>query len=70
MKLIKAAHDDFKRDIKQIRHEMQDSVKKLDKILPKDETDLLKKDLEKLCTNREAEAKKVIDAKEKEVKGA
>jgi ribosome recycling factor len=70
LKLIKAAYDDFKRDIKQIRHEMQDSVKKLDKILPKDETDLLKKDLEKLCTNREAEAKKVIDAKEKEVKGA
>jgi ribosome recycling factor len=70
LKLVKAAYDDFKRDIKQIRHEMQDSVKKLDKILPKDETDLLKKDLEKLCTNRESEAKKVIDAKEKEVKGA
>jgi hypothetical protein len=49
---------------------MQDSVKKLDKILPKDETELLKKDLEKLCVNREAEAKKVIDSKEKEVKGA
>jgi len=45
-------------------------VKKLDKILPKDETDLLKKDLEKLCTNREAEAKKLLDMKEKEIKGA
>ena len=49
---------------------MQDVVKKLDKILPKDETELLKKDLEKLCTNREAEAKKLIDSKEKEIKGA
>jgi hypothetical protein len=49
---------------------MQDVVKKLDKILPKDETELLKKDLEKLCTNKEAEAKKILDAKEKEVKGA
>lgn len=49
---------------------MQDVIKKLDKILPKDETELLKKDLEKLCTNKEAEAKKVIDSKEKEIKGA
>ena len=70
LKQIKSAHEDFKRDIKEIRHAMQDSVKKLDKILPKDETELLKKDLEKLCVNREAEAKKVIDSKEKEVKGA
>ena len=31
---------------------------------------MLKKDLEKLCTNKEAEAKKILDAKEKEVKGA
>ncbi len=49
---------------------MQDVIKKLDKILPKDETELLKKDLEKLCTNKEAEAKKIIDSKEKEIKGA
>ena len=70
LKQVKAAHEDFKRDIKEVRHAMQDVVKKLDKILPKDETELLKKDLEKLCTNKEAEAKKILDAKEKEVKGA
>lgn len=70
MKQVKAAHEDFKRDIKEVRHAMQEVVKKLDKILPKDETELLKKDLEKLCTNREAEAKKLIDSKEKEIKGA
>ena len=70
MKQIKAAHEDFKRDIKDVRHAMQDVVKKLDKILPKDEIELLKKDLEKLCTNREAEAKKLIESKEKEIKGA
>lgn len=70
LKQVKAAHEDFKRDIKEVRHGMQDVVKKLDKILPKDETELLKKDLEKLCTNKEAEAKKILDAKEKEVKGA
>ena len=70
LKQVNAAHEDFKRDIKEVRHAMQDVVKKLDKILPKDETELLKKDLEKLCTNKEAEAKKILDAKEKEVKGA
>jgi ribosome recycling factor len=70
LKQVKAAHEDFKRDIKEVRHGMQDVVKKLDKILPKDETELLKKDLEKLCTNKEAEAKKILDAKEKDVKGA
>ena len=70
LKQVKAAHEDFKREIKEVRHAMQDAVKKLDKILPKDETELLKKDLEKLCTNKEAEAKKLIEAKEKEIKGA
>jgi hypothetical protein len=55
--------------VKGVRHRMQDIAKKLDKILPKDETELLKKDMEKICVQREAEAKKAIDAKEKEVKG-
>jgi ribosome recycling factor len=67
---VKTALDSFKREIKEVRHAMQDVIKKLDKILPKDETELLKKDLEKLCTNKEAEAKKIIDSKEKEIKGA
>ena len=69
LKQVKQTHDDFKRDIKEIRHSMNDSVKKLDKILPKDETTLLQKDLEKLCTNCEAESKKLIETKEKEIKG-
>jgi ribosome recycling factor len=56
--------------VKEVRHAMQDVVKKLDKILPKDEVELLKKDLEKLCVARETEAKKILDAKEKEIKGA
>jgi len=70
LKQVKAAHDEFKREVKDVRHEMQDSVKKLDKILPQDDCKLLQKDLEKLVTNREAEAKKLVDAKEKEIKGA
>lgn len=70
LKQVKAAHDEFKKEVKDVRHAIQDVVKKLDKILPKDETQLLTKDLEKIVTNKEAEAKKLIDAKEKEIKGA
>lgn len=69
LKQIKSAFDDFKREIKEVRHAMQDSVKKLDKILPQDDCKLLQKDLDKLVANREVEAKKLVDAKEKEVKG-
>lgn len=69
MKQVKAASEEFKKEVKDIRHSIHDVVKKLDKILPKDETNLLTKDLEKICTGKEAEAKKVIDAKEKEIKG-
>ncbi len=70
LKQLKGAHEDFKRDVKDVRHNMQDSVKKLDKILPQDDCKLLQKDMDKLVANREGEAKKLIDAKEKEIKGA
>lgn len=70
LKLVKSALEDFKRDLKDVRHGMQDSVKKLDKILPQDECKLLQKDMDKLVANREAEAKKLMEAKEKEIKGA
>jgi hypothetical protein len=56
-------------EIKTQRHSIQDVIKKLEKILPKDETNLLQKDLDKIVTNRENEAKKILDAKEKEIKG-
>ena len=69
LKQVKSAFDDFKREIKEVRHAMQDSVKKLDKILPQDDCKLLQKDLDKLVATREADAKKLVDAKEKEVKG-
>lgn len=70
LKQVKAANEEFKRQVKEVRHAIQDVVKKLDKILPKDEINLLQKDMEKIVVAKEAEAKKVIDAKEKEIKGA
>ena len=70
LKQVKAANEDFKKEVKEVRHAIQDVIKKLDKILPKDEINLLQKDMEKIVTNKEADAKKVLDAKEKEIKGA
>lgn len=70
LKQLKQINDEFKRDIKEVRHEMNNVVKKLEKILPQDEIKILQKDLEKLVTNKEAQAKKLSDAKEKEIKGA
>ena len=70
LKQVKAAHDDFKREVKDVRHEIQDVVKKLDKILPQDDCKLLLKDLEKQVVKGEVDAKKLLDAKEKEIKGA
>ncbi len=69
LKQMKEYFEEFKQDVKEVRYEMNNTVKKLDKILPQDEIKLLQKDLEKLCTNSEASAKKLIDAKEKEIKG-
>lgn len=70
LKQVKQANEEFKKEVKEVRHSIQDVIKKLDKILPKDEINLLQKDMEKICTMKEAEAKKVIEAKEKEIKGA
>lgn len=70
LKQIKGENEKFKKGVKDVRHKMQEVSKKLEKILPQDEMKLLGKDLEKMCANKEAEAKKLIDAKEKEVKGA
>lgn len=49
---------------------MQETTKKLGKILPQEEIKVLQKDLEKIVVGKEAEAKKLIDAKEKEIKAA
>lgn len=70
LKEVKQYNDEFKKGMKEVRHEMATIVKKLDKILPQEQIKILQKDLEKLCTNKEADAKKLADAKEKEVKGA
>lgn len=49
---------------------MNTTVKKLEKILPQEEIKVFQKDLEKIVTGKEGEAKKLIDAKEKEIKSA
>lgn len=70
LKQLKSISDDFKIGVKDVRHEIQQTVKKLEKILPQDEIKVLQKDFEKIVTTKEAEAKKHLDAKEKEIKAA
>jgi ribosome recycling factor len=64
LKKIKGLHDTFKKDLKEARHE----VMQTEKILPQDQIKILEKDLNKLTTDAEESAKKVIANKEKEVK--
>jgi len=47
---------------------MRETAKKLEKILPQDEVKILAKDFDKISNTKEADAKKLIDAKEKEIK--
>ena len=69
VKQIKDYGDRFRKGVKDVRQEMNNVIKKLDKILPQEHLKILQKELEKLCTNHEAEAKKITEAKEKEIKG-
>ena len=44
------------------------TIKKLEKILPQEEIKVFQKEIDKIVASKEAEAKKAIDAKEKEIK--
>ena len=41
LKYVKVAAEDFKKEVKDVRHEMIDTVKKLEKIIPMDDVKLL-----------------------------
>ena len=68
LKQLKGINDEFKLGVKDVRHEMNNIIKKLEKILPQEEIKILQKNFEKICVNKESEAKKLLDAKEKEIK--
>lgn len=53
-----------------MRHETKQTLKKLEKILPQDEVKVIAREFEKLCAAKEAEAKKLIEAKEREIRAA
>lgn len=69
LRKVKTSSDEFKQRLKDVRHAYQNDIRKLEKILPKDDVTLFQKDLEKLQTTKENEVKKLIEKKEKEVKG-
>jgi len=69
-KKIKQYHETFKKDLKEARHDVMMTQKKLEKILPQDQIKLLEKDINKLNADAEDKAKKLIASKEKEIKAA
>lgn len=70
LKLLKAVGEEFKARSQEVRHEMKQTLKKLEKIMPQDEVKVITRDFDKISAAKEAEAKKLIDAKEKEIKSA
>jgi hypothetical protein len=58
----------FKQDIKEARHGVDATKKKLEKIMPSEELKIFDKDITKLLTACEEEGKKHVLNKEKEVK--
>ena len=64
---MKTAGDAFKRDVRDSRHEAMQTLKKLGKILPQDQVKLLEEEFETMMKKSEEGAKKVVDAKEKEI---
>jgi hypothetical protein len=49
---------------------MKNTAKKLEKILPQEEVKVLQRDFDKIAATKEADAKKLVDAKEKEIKSS
>lgn len=70
LKQVKALGEEFKQETKGVRQEINATLRQLEKILPQEEVRVLQKDLEKLCAGKEAEAKKLAEAKEKEIRSA
>ena len=70
LRQLKAIHEEFKEQSQEVRHETKQTLKKLEKILPQDEVKVIAREFEKLCAAKEADAKKLIEAKEREIRAA
>lgn len=67
LKKAKTAGESFKRDVQGARKETLQTVKKLGKILPQDEVKLLEDEFELMMRKAEEGAKKMVEAKEREL---
>ena len=70
LKQIKAFSDQTKKDFRQARHELQDTLKKLQKILPKDIMKQFEESLEKEVKKAEKEAETIAGHKQKDIETA
>lgn len=69
LKKIKTIHEGYKKNLVEVKRDLMHKIKKLEKILPQEQINLLEKDFNKHLTKVEDEIKKLIAEKEKEVKG-
>jgi len=67
IKKVKKLNETFLKDSRSARQSALQTVKKLEKIISKDEVKLLEDEIEKNLKKTEDEAKKLCEAKEKEI---
>ena len=67
LKKIKDLGEEYKRNVRQARQEMQDTLKKLQKILPKDMLKIFEDSLEKMVKQCEKDVEESLKVKTKEI---
>jgi ribosome recycling factor len=67
LKKVKEHHESFKKQARDARQKIMQTLKKLEKIVPKDQIKLLEDELDTLLKKTEDDAKKLCEAKEKEI---
>jgi len=70
LKQLKKAQSEFNSNVRDARHDAMNTLKKLEKIVAKDEVKVIEKELQKVQGEFEAKGLKMIGEKEKELKRA
>ena len=67
LKKIKAANEEFKKNVRDARHKVLEVIKKLSKVVPQETTTLLEAEIATKIKKAEDLAKKTVESKEKDL---
>jgi ribosome recycling factor len=67
LKKTKEAHEHFKKHVRDARHEALQVLKKLEKIMAKDDVKVLNEEFDKMLKKTEDLGRKMVEDKEKEI---